>query len=207
MLYEALYFGLPVFVATQAMPYIGLQCKPFVALTDADADADQLNADLSAFVAALADSARRGANFSDPRKELTNRHEEPVQVAIRVYVERELLTMKVYENLCARLGLCDPVCFRRSATPWAKGKCARKDLRRFENWKTTPWDTSKALKHPLRVTSDSKDHCYAKNAHNNELFKGFPWWSPDLFKQANAAEAHADTAHCDAAPRFRPRAG
>ncbi|KAH8074606.1 hypothetical protein JL721_2173 [Aureococcus anophagefferens] len=28
VLYEALYFGLPVLVATQAMPYVGLQCKP-----------------------------------------------------------------------------------------------------------------------------------------------------------------------------------
>ena len=33
MLYEALMFGLPVMVSIQSMPYIGLQCQPFVTLT------------------------------------------------------------------------------------------------------------------------------------------------------------------------------
>ena len=39
VIYEALYFGLPVFVSTQSMPYIGLQCQPFATLTDANARA------------------------------------------------------------------------------------------------------------------------------------------------------------------------
>ena len=33
VLYEALMFGLPVMVSIQSMPYIGLQCQPFVTLT------------------------------------------------------------------------------------------------------------------------------------------------------------------------------
>ena len=32
VLYEALMFGLPVMVSIQSMPYIGLQCQPFVTL-------------------------------------------------------------------------------------------------------------------------------------------------------------------------------
>ena len=69
-----------------------------------------------------------------------DRGDAPVQVAIRTYVERELLAQKVYEQLCARLGLCDAACFPRSRTPWAKGKCARRDLVRYENWVSQPRD-------------------------------------------------------------------
>ena len=190
VLYEALYFGLPVLVATQAMPYVGLQCKPFVTLTDADGDAAVLNADVAAFVAALSESAGRAAAIGDPSAELASRSDEPVQVAIRVYVERELLTMKVYEQLCARLGLCDPACFKRAPTPWAKGKCARRELVRFENWITGPWDASKALKPNLRITTDSKARCYAKNALQFDRFKGFPWWSHNAWPSHDGDDGH-----------------
>jgi len=165
VLYEALYFGLPLFVATQAMPYVGLQCRPFVALSDARASADVLNADLSAFTTYLAQ----------------DRGDAPLQVAIRSYVERELLAQKVYEQLCARLGLCDPACFPRSRTPWAKGKCARRDLVRYENWVSDPWDASKAIKKPLRINTDNKNHCYALNARAQERYGGFSWWSPSRY--------------------------
>ncbi|KAH8048243.1 hypothetical protein JL722_12648 [Aureococcus anophagefferens] len=143
-----------------------------------------------ALVGALAESAGRAAAIGDPSAELTSRNDEPVQVAIRVYVERELLTMKVYEQLCARLGLCDPACFKRAPTPWAKGKCARRELVRFENWVTGPWDASKALKPNLRITTDSKARCYAKNALQFDRFKGFPWWSHNAWPSHDGDDGH-----------------
>ena len=36
VLYEALSFGLPLLVSVQSMPYLGLQCRNFVKLTDAN---------------------------------------------------------------------------------------------------------------------------------------------------------------------------
>ena len=62
VLYEALYFGLPVFVSVQSMPYIGLQCQPFVTLTDANATSAQLNADVRHFVKYLGDSEKYKAS-------------------------------------------------------------------------------------------------------------------------------------------------
>ncbi|KAH8048244.1 aldo keto reductase [Aureococcus anophagefferens] len=159
VLYEALYFGLPVLVATQAMPYVGLQCKPFVTLTDADGDAAVLNADVAAFVAALAESAGRAAAIGDPSAELTSRNDEPVQVAIRVYVEQELLTMKVYEQLCARLGLCDRRA--RAPTPWAKGKGRQKNP---------------AASSQCRVANDAEDDDDCSDRHDRGPFAPHEAW-------------------------------
>ncbi|KAH8074608.1 hypothetical protein JL721_2175 [Aureococcus anophagefferens] len=91
-------------------------------------------------VALVGRSPVRGRGVIGDQKELTSRNDEPVQVAIRVYVER-LLTMK-------------------------------------------------ALKPNLRITTDSKARCYAKNALQFDRFKGFPWWSHNAWPSHDGDDGH-----------------
>ena len=49
-------FGLPVMVSIQSMPYIGLQCQPFVTLTDTNGTSAEVTAHLRRFVKYLTDS-------------------------------------------------------------------------------------------------------------------------------------------------------
>ena len=42
-------------------------------------------------------------------------------------------------------------------------------------------DASKAIKKPLRINTDNKNHCYALNARAQERYGGFPWWSPSRY--------------------------
>ena len=80
VLYEALLFGLPLFVSRvpraraggraartrapprrlQSMPYVGLQCQPFVFLADANATGAALTATFRAARESTAGSTRRG---------------------------------------------------------------------------------------------------------------------------------------------------
>ena len=83
MLYEALVFGLPVFVTTQSMPYVGLQCEEFVTVADANSSKSVLNRDLQAFVTSLETDAQQAVrayaardlreHSAGPRRESTRR--------------------------------------------------------------------------------------------------------------------------------------
>ncbi|KAJ8602585.1 hypothetical protein CTAYLR_008770 [Chrysophaeum taylorii] len=169
VLYEALYFGLPLFVSIQSMPYVALQCQSFVALTDVDRDAATMNAELKAWVDGLTLNERRKDKVRRGTRNATT-----YQAAILAYVRDHLTPARVYHNLCERFGLCEPsgryvdvkipwLLLRTSDSPSSssdssssfRDECAaRRRLWRFENWVRTPWNESRVARHGLNISTD-----------------------------------------------------
>ena len=220
VLYEALYFGLPVFVSVQSMPYIGLQCQPFVTLTDANATSAQLNADVRHFVKYLGDSEKYKAIVAETNvtgdvslgggEKHWHRKIHNAQDAIRKFVEEELDEHAVYANFCERFGLCAPQgLVRDPRTPWVHhGKC-RRALRRFENWKHEPWGPAMDIKRAMGISksvnctlgygSVCKEPCYRRNAREYKQLAPRQWWQSRYHAPGDPDNRHRDRAIASAA--------
>ncbi|KAH8068044.1 hypothetical protein JL721_6991 [Aureococcus anophagefferens] len=220
VLYEALYFGLPVFVSVQSMPYIGLQCQPFVTLTDANATSAQLNADVRHFVKYLGDSEKYKAIVAETNvtgdvslgggEKHWHRKIHNAQDAIRKFVEEELDEHAVYANFCERFGLCAPQgLVRDPRTPWVHhGKC-RRALRRFENWKHEPWGPAMDIKRAMGISksvnctlgygSVCKEPCYRRNAREYKQLAPRQWRQSRYHAPGDPDNRHRDRAIASAA--------
>ena len=195
VLYEALMFGLPVMVSIQSMPYIGLQCQPFVTLTDTNGTSAEVTAHLRRFVKYLTDSEKAKAA---QRKIATNTTiERPwllkklhnAQSAIRTFVEEELTEHFVYANFCQRFGICGSLqLVRDPRTPWAKGGKCRRSLKRFENWRFKPWGAHVEIKRALNIVvapkcvlmwgRNCRDACRDRNKREYRKVSPRQWWQP-----------------------------
>jgi len=203
VLYEALYFGLPLFVTVQSMPYVGLQCQPFVVLTDFDAPPRTLNAQLRAWTDKLAATTtpRDDVTETTTTTTTTPRQDDDkttkLRASIRTYVEAHLTPERVYLALCQRFGLCERRDLADARTPWAptaNHPCARRHLWRYDNWVAAKWNVSKLLKRSLNITSDHhcrkplrdtsrncQSQCLAMNAKDDLLHDDHrPWWLPSF---------------------------
>ena len=191
VIYEALSFGLPVFVSLQSMPYVGLQCHPFAFLADANGTAAALNERLAAFVAYLDASDAAKAGPAAPRARDAGGN---AQRAIRDYVSAELRHDAVYGAFCARFGLCASASAGGSVdptTPWVADtrrrapECAARP-RRYENWRYHAWPATREIKHALRITNEPnctirrghncKTACYRRNAADLAAVDPPPWY-------------------------------
>jgi len=198
ILYEALYFGLPLFVTIQSMPYVGLQCQPFVTLADADVPAAAMNAQFKAWTDYLSSSA-----IAERQRNTTT----SVQQHIRRYVEDHVVPSEVYLNLCQRFGLCEvPNAADADVwTPWAqRGKpCATTQaLWRYDNWERNRWNASKRVRSILNITKDRgckplritrrncEDQCVALNRRDRLTDARRPWWLPHFVRDIPAPEHH-----------------
>lgn len=119
VLYEALYFGLPLFVSIQSMPYIALQCQTFVQLTDVEHSKTIFNSQLKSWVDSLADNEHRKRKVA---KGLKNKTTTSFQRAILAFVHAHLTPNRVYLSLCERFGLCggddEESMYVDANTPW-----------------------------------------------------------------------------------------
>lgn len=185
VLYEALYFGLPVFVSIQSMPYIGLQCSSFVKLTDVDHDDHALNADFARWVRVLAQDRRRKTLFK-PKNNTLQHH-------VYAFVDKELTPRRVYRTLCERFSLCEPTDDDDPRTPWVSrtSLCGvARRLWRFEPWLRLKWNASRRVKGWLNISSgpdcqlntsrrNCQDDCMALNKHDRiTIDRPLPWWMP-----------------------------
>lgn len=194
VLYEALMFGLPVFVSVQAMPYIGLQCQPFVTLTDTNGTKEEVAAHLRRFVKYLTDSEK----FKQTARKMSTNGTKPwlfrklhnAQQAIRLFVEEELAEHFVYATFCQRFGICGSLdLVRDPRTPWVRrGKC-RRSLNRFENWKAKPWGAHVEIKRSLNIVvapkcvlmwgRNCRDACRSRNLREYRKVSPRQWWQPN----------------------------
>mmetsp|Transcript_8482 Transcript_8482/g.11807 ORF Transcript_8482/g.11807 Transcript_8482/m.11807 type:complete len:610 (+) Transcript_8482:46-1875(+) len=195
VLYEALYFGLPIFVSIQSMPYIGLQCQRFVQLTDVNASAADLNAQLKKWIDFIRFNNIKNTD-DNPNNGSTRRN---LQASIRRYVDNQLSPQAVYRNLCQRFGLCAITNVNSDVrTPWASTKkCAHMHLRRYENWVRERWNASKKIRKPLNITireqwdasklirkslnmtdRNYEAQCLLMNQQDRQTDGRRPWWLP-----------------------------
>lgn len=203
VLYEALYFGLPLFVSIQSMPYIGLQCKPFVQLADVEESAADMNRRLRKWTRYLVENEkvkhaiRLGLNKSDGA---SGERDAPavtsLQQDIHAYVADQLTPQKTFAAMCERLGFCEPSGrFPDPRTPWVSSNsddaaCLTRKLWRYENWKTDRWNASKHIKHTLNISNNPtctfhkkvscRDLCIEMNERDSANNKVRPWWMPNF---------------------------
>jgi len=179
VLYEALSYGVPLFLTTQSMPYVGLQCTDFVFLTDFTGNAETLEIDLAKFIDYV------GKDGQTPAAQ------------IRRTVEAELSAQPVFSSLCQRLGLSAPNCGVDAQAPWyASGTCEpQRILKRYENWldPESLWHASKRLKAPLGVGgTDWKRRCDRRNARQRR--GDAPWWAAATADQIKRRDNQTDCA-------------
>lgn len=138
VIYEAMYFGLPLFVSIQSMPYIALQCQTFVTLADANQGAGDLNLRFSAWVNSIAANERRKAEIS--RGLLDANTTWTFQRAMRHLVDAHLTPNRVFSTFCERFALCAPSGkYIDVRTPWyVKESCAAIDQSLVSHTKLTP---------------------------------------------------------------------
>ena len=190
ILYEALYFGLPLFVTIQSMPYVGLQCQNFVTLADADDTADAMNAQFQQWTNILLTNEQRKKTIAANKTGVRGLQQE-----IRDYVEANIVPAGVYSNLCQRFGLCAAL-EKHSAdvrTPWAspdKPCGTTVPLRRYNNWETSLWNASKRVRVALNIstsreckklhktTDNCQDQCHVLSAIDRKRDQRRPWWLP-----------------------------
>ena len=218
VLYEALYFGLPLFVTVQSMPYVGLQCHSFVTLTDADAPASIMNTQFQQFTNMIQQSerAKKTTNNDENSRALLSsedNNDSNLQAAVLKYASSHLQARQVFLTFCQRLGLCATDDRTDVTTPWAKRRghsCARRSLWRYENWRALKWNASKPLKHALNISSRKCKHnlfktnlncileCQQMNAIDRQRERLKPWWQPrfiDLLATNNPYKPYCGP-HC-----------
>jgi len=206
VLYEALYFGLPLFVSIQSMPYIGLQCHKFVQLADTDESRETMNRRLRDWTDYIVqnEKAKYAVRLKLAQENATGRVGtskstgfQSVQKDILTYVGEHLSPQRTFLAFCERFGLCDPSGrFADARTPWvssggSRDRCLKDEMWRYENWLKDRWNASKAIKHNLNISKTSdctlshplmncKTQCLLMNEQDRLTDDKRPWWKPKV---------------------------